>query len=184
MFSLIFGLGNPGPEYRGTRHNVGLMVLEAVARRQKLSWRPERSGPACVAEGKQALFISPLCYMNESGVIVRNFLQRLRKKPEDIFVIVDDIALPLGKLRLRPGGASGGHRGLLSIVSAIGTEGFGRLRCGIGPLPRGVDLADFVLARFCNDERPDLEAMIEQAADAFECCQECGIAVAMNRFNA
>ncbi|MDD4933100.1 MAG: aminoacyl-tRNA hydrolase [Methylacidiphilaceae bacterium] len=184
MFSLIFGLGNPGPEYRGTRHNVGLMVLETVARRQKLSWRPERWGPAYVAEGQQALFISPLCYMNESGVVVRKFLQRLRKKPEDILVIVDDIALPLDKLRLRPGGASGGHRGLLSVATAIGSEAFARLRCGIGPLPRSVDLADFVLARFCEDERPVLESMIERAADAFECCQECGIEVAMSRFNA
>jgi PTH1 family peptidyl-tRNA hydrolase len=184
VFSLIFGLGNPGPEYGGTRHNVGLMVLETIARRQKLSWRPERWGPAYVAESKQALFISPLSYMNESGVVVRKFLQRLRKRPEDILVIVDDIALPLDKLRLRPEGSPGGHRGLLSVASAIGTEAFGRLRCGIGPLPRGVDLADFVLARFRDDELPALEAMIERAADAFECCQEFGIAVAMNRFNA
>ncbi|WP_242529287.1 aminoacyl-tRNA hydrolase [Methylacidimicrobium sp. B4] len=184
MFSLIFGLGNPGPEYVGTRHNVGLMVLEAIARRWKLSWRPERWGPAFVAHGKRELLISPLRYMNESGVVVRNFLQRLGKKPEEIFVVVDDITLPLGKLRLRPGGSSGGHRGLLSVASSLGTEGFGRLRCGIGPLPPGIDLADFVLARFRDEELSGLEAMVEQAVDAFECCQEYGIEVAMSRFNA
>ncbi len=184
MFSLIFGLGNPGPEYVGTRHNVGLMVVEAIARRRKLSWRPERWGPAYVAHGKQAILVSPLCYMNESGVVVRKFIQRLGKKPEEILVFVDDIALPLGKLRLRPAGSPGGHRGLLSIASAIGTDAFGRLRCGIGPLPSGSDLADFVLARFQEDEQPLLEAMIERAVDAFECCQEFGIAVAMSRFNA
>ncbi|MGD9896564.1 MAG: aminoacyl-tRNA hydrolase [Candidatus Methylacidiphilaceae bacterium] len=184
MFSLIFGLGNPGPEYDGTRHNAGLRVLKAIVRRQKLSWRPESWGPAYVAEGKRAIFVSPLCYMNESGVVVRKFLQRLRKNPEDLLVIVDDIALPLGRLRLRPEGSSGGHRGLLSIASAIGTEAFGRLRCGIGPLPSGADLANFVLAPFLDDELPLLEAMVERAADAFECCQEYGIAVAMSRFNA
>ncbi len=184
MFSLIFGLGNPGPEYAGTRHNVGLMVVEAIARRGKLSWRPERWGPAFVAQGKQALLISPLCYMNESGVVVRKFIQRLGKKPEEIFVVVDDCALPLGKLRLRPGGSPGGHRGLLSVASSIGTEGFGRLRCGIGPPPHGVDLADFVLARFRDEELPALEAMVERSVDAFECCQEYGIEVAMSRFNA
>ncbi|VVM04564.1 Peptidyl-tRNA hydrolase [Methylacidimicrobium cyclopophantes] len=160
------------------------MVAEAAAQRHKLAWRPERWGPACIAEGKREIFISPLCYMNESGVVVRKFLQRLKKKPEDIFVIVDDVSLPLGKLRLRPAGSSGGHRGLRSIASAIGTEAFGRLRCGIGPLPQGIDLADFVLGRFRDDEQPLLQAMIERAVDAFECCQEFGIAVAMSRFNA
>ncbi|CAB4243446.1 Peptidyl-tRNA hydrolase [Methylacidimicrobium sp. AP8] len=183
MFSLVFGLGNPGPEYAGTRHNVGLMVVEAIAQRRRLSWRPERWAPAFVAQDKDALLIAPTCYMNESGVVVRKILKRLGKKPEEIIVIVDDVALPLGKVRLRAAGSSGGHRGLISVASAIGTESFSRLRCGIGPLPPGIDLADFVLARFREEELPLLGQMIERAVDAFECCQEGGIAVAMSRFN-
>lgn len=184
---LIVGLGNPGRRYRGTRHNVGWEVLARVAERAGIRVADEE-GCAQVGRGTigttRVLLARPVTYMNVSGVAVRDLRRRHRLRPEDILVIVDDINLPLGRLRLRPAGSAGGHNGLQSVIEALGTTAFPRLRVGIGRPPAGVDPAEFVLTRFTAAEAPVVEQSIARAAEAVETAVTAGIEAAMNRFNA
>lgn len=184
---LIVGLGNPGRRYRGTRHNAGREVLARLAERAGIRI-DEDEGFAEVGRGTigttRVLLARPVTYMNVSGEAVRDLRRRHRLRPEDILVIVDDIDLPLGRLRLRPGGSAGGHNGLQSVIEALGTTAFPRLRVGIGRPPAGVDPADFVLTRFTPDEAPAVQASIERAAEAAEMVVTEGLPAAMNRFNA
>lgn len=184
---LIVGLGNPGRRYRGTRHNVGWDVIARLAGRAGIRVN-EDEGFAEVGRGtigtSRVLLARPYTYMNVSGEAVRDLRRRHRLRPEDILIIVDDIDLPLSRLRLRAGGSAGGHNGLKSIIDALGTTEFPRLRVGIGRPPRGVDPADFVLTRFTTEEQPMAHEALERAADAVETAVTEGLPAAMNRFNA
>lgn len=184
---LIVGLGNPGRRYRGTRHNVGWEILARLADRAGIRV-DEDEGFAEVGRGtigtQRVLLARPVTYMNVSGEAVRDLRRRHRLRPQDILVIVDDIDLPLGRLRLRAGGSAGGHNGLRSVIEALGTTEFPRLRVGIGRPPLGVDPAEFVLTRFTDGEAAAVQKSIERAVEAVEMAVTAGVAAAMNHFNA
>jgi len=179
---IIAGLGNPGPRYKATRHNAGWMALEELAR--LCGAGPERStGDGALARCGELRLFRPLGYMNRSGPPVARLVADLSAGLEDLLILVDDLNLPLGTIRLRAGGSSGGHNGLASLVDAFGTEGFPRLRMGVGPLPGGVDAREFVLGPFGPDEWEMVAAMTAAAAQAARCWAERGIAAAMDQFN-
>jgi PTH1 family peptidyl-tRNA hydrolase len=183
-FKLIVGLGNPGGEYLFTRHNVGFMVLDAWADEEGAAFRDERarfSHLALLDSGER--LVKPMTYMNDSGKAVAAWLDWLKLTPADLLVIVDDVALPLGQIRLRPEGSAGGHNGLKSIETHLGTNQYARLRCGVDQVPPGWALERWVLSRFGRDEEEALVGMVRNARLAIDCCQREGIAVAMNRFN-
>jgi len=184
---LIVGLGNPGSRYRGTRHNVGWEVLERLARKHGIAIE-EDTGWAEVGRGDigphRVVLARPMTYVNASGMAVQDLKRRYRVKPSDLFLIVDDLDLPLGRLRLRPKGTAGGHNGLRSVIEALGTDGFPRMRVGIGRPPGKTDAADHVLARFSAEERQMLNDALDRAVEALEVAIVDGVDVAMNRFNA
>jgi PTH1 family peptidyl-tRNA hydrolase len=187
---LIVGLGNPGRKYERTRHNVGWWVVDHLADVWHLgSWKKESQG--LLASGhvgtEQVRLIKPLTYMNLSGAVLIPYLRRQSWSPAtDLLVVVDDVALPVGRYRLRASGSSGGHNGLKSIEQAIGHRDYARLRIGIQPAQqeRAVgDLADFVLAPFGKSEREEILALMPRFADAVDLWLRDGIAAAMNEFN-
>jgi len=182
---LIVGLGNPGAEYERTRHNVGWMVVDAFARKFRIDvTRHEKSahtGTGRVAGGA-VMVAKPLTYMNLSGDAVRLLVNAYVESPEDLIVVYDDIDLPLGRLRLRPSGSSGTHNGMRSIVQTLGTEGFPRLRVGIGASDGG-KLRDYVLDEFASDEQPVVERAIARAVDALVLFARGDLRRAMNEFN-
>ncbi|MFN8651285.1 MAG: aminoacyl-tRNA hydrolase [Gemmatimonadales bacterium] len=184
----MVGLGNPGTEYENTRHNAGFLLADRLAARWKFP--PFRRVPAAreaqgSALGRPVTLIKPQTYMNRSGAA----LASLRSLPgwnpaEELLVVTDDFALPLGKFRLRGAGSAGGHNGLKSIEGALRRQDYARLRIGIGPLPAGTrDTADFVLEPFPREERAALDEVMEPMCQAVECWVSEGIEVAMNRFN-
>ena len=185
---LIVGLGNPGREYRETRHNVGFMVVDEIARRHGIDWA---SGPSQITEtliakrfGDEPVMVAkPLTYMNNSGDAVAGLVRYFDVNHDDLFVVVDEAALPFGRLRARARGSAGGHNGLKSIIERLGTTEFSRLRLGVGRGDGRRDLADHVLARFESGEQADLETFITRAADAAELFAAEGIAKVMNVFN-
>ena len=181
-------MGNPGREYRDTRHNVGFMVVEEIARRHNVGWA---TGPSQIAEtlvgkafGSVPLMLAkPLTYMNLSGDAVAGLARYFDIAHDELCVIVDEAALPFGKLRARAHGSAGGHNGLKSIIERLGTTEFPRLRLGVGRGDGRRDLADHVLAKFEKGEMADLETFIGRAADAAEMFAADGIAKVMNVFN-
>ena len=185
---LIVGLGNPGREYRETRHNVGFMVVEEIARRHGIGWA---AGPSQITEtmvGKKfgpepVMLAKPLTYMNNSGDAVAGLARYYDIAHEDLFIVVDEAALPFGKLRARARGSAGGHNGLKSVIERLGTTEFSRLRLGVGRGDGRRDLADHVLATFEKGEQADLETLITKAADAAEMFAAEGIARVMNAYN-
>jgi PTH1 family peptidyl-tRNA hydrolase len=184
---LVVGLGNKGPEYAGTRHNIGFELVERLATELQDTRRRE-TRHATVTTGRldnatAVAVAKPMTYVNRSGVAVRELLERYGVAPADCLVAVDDFNLDLGVLRFRRSGSDGGHNGLKSIIEAVGRE-FPRLRMGIGPLPGGLSVVDFVLGRFEPDERVRKERMLETAAEAVGYYCEAGVAAAMNRYNA
>jgi PTH1 family peptidyl-tRNA hydrolase len=185
---LIVGLGNPGRAYRDTRHNVGFMVVDEIARRGGIDWV---AGPSQIAEtliakrfGAVPLMVAkPLTYMNNSGEAVAGLARYFDIASEDLLVVVDEAALPFGKLRARARGTAGGHNGLKSIIERLGTTEFSRLRLGVGRGDSRRGLADHVLARFERDEEAELETLITRAADAVEMFAAEGISKVMNVYN-
>src|SRR5436305_10240709 len=193
MARLILGLGNPGEEYRDTRHNVGFRVVEELARRWQLvldrlecNALAARTECGDGAEG-DVLLAKPQTYMNRSGHAAHCFVERYELDPANVLVIYDEVNLPLGKLRLRRAGSPAGHRGLESILESLRTAEVPRLRLGVAPpgetRPPGEDLADFVLSPFDPEEREEAEAMIRRAADAVEVWLREGAEAAMMKFN-
>jgi PTH1 family peptidyl-tRNA hydrolase len=185
---LIVGLGNPGAEYRETRHNVGFKVADEIARRHGLSFAlaPSQVPETFVAKrygGDPVMLAKPLTYMNRSGEAVAALARYYDVPLDDLLVVVDDIDLPFGRLRARPRGSAGTHNGLRSVVGRIGTE-FPRLRLGVGRGDARRDLADHVLSTFGRDETAALEEFITRAADAAEMFAAAGIATVMNTYNA
>jgi peptidyl-tRNA hydrolase, PTH1 family len=179
---LVAGLGNPGLQYSGTRHNVGFMVIDALA--EKKGVKLSRSAPWGSELGKwdDILLIKPLSYMNRTGEPLGRFAHYFKVQPEEILVVVDDIALPLGRLRLRQTGSDGGHNGLKSIIAHLG-EGFMRLRIGIGAASGAEELTDHVLGEFDRSEKPTVEQAIGRAIEAIEHVARNGIVSAMNNYN-
>ncbi len=187
MISLVVGLGNIGRRYRGTRHNVGFDTLDRAAAVLKapkpVSTRFDER--AEVSRNDRRIILAwPTTYMNLSGLAVEALLQLYSLSPREMLVVVDDFALPLGRLRLRKTGSDGGHNGLASIIETIGTESFPRLRLGIGPAPAGIDPADFVLAPFEKSESEAVSAMIGTAAEAVVFTIDHRFDEAMSTFNA
>jgi PTH1 family peptidyl-tRNA hydrolase len=180
----IFGLGNPGSRFRGTRHNVGFDVLDELARRAKVDFEsaPADALVARVRTDEPLLLAKPLTYMNHSGQAVGELVRYFRIELADVLVIVDEAQLPLGRLRARASGSAGGHNGLKSVIAHLGND-FARLRLGVGRGDQERDLADHVLARFDKVEAAEVERMITRAADAAETFVTSGIAVVMNRYN-
>ncbi len=183
---LLVGLGNPGPAYRDTRHNVGFDVLENLARRAGSPVRRQRfQGEAAQAtiRGFPVMLLWPLTWMNLSGSSVLAARDFYKIDDSDIMVACDDFSLPLHTIRLRPGGSAGGQNGLADILGRLGSTTIPRLRLGIGPVPAGWKSADFVLGKFPRSERELVDAMIERAADAAEEWVAMGIQAAMNKYN-
>ena len=180
---LIAGLGNPGPTYRGTRHNVGFDVVDTLARRASIAFE-SAPAEALIARWRSndSLLVKPLTFMNHSGQAIGDVLRYFKIDVADLLVVVDEVQLPLGKLRARARGSAGGHNGLKSVIAHLG-EAFARLRLGVGRGDDRRDLADHVLARFERDEASDAERMIARAADASETFITGGIAAVMNQFN-
>jgi len=186
---LVVGLGNPGREYAGTRHNIGFAVVEQVAAKLegsfKRKWRFAAEVAEIATDGGKVVLAKPQTYMNRSGVTVAAILQWLKIAPGEMLVVVDDADLPLGQLRLRESGGSGGHNGLRSIIESLGgCEEFARLRVGIGRRgTAGEDITGHVLGRFGAVEREAAEEAAAEAAEAVACCVKEGLTKAMNRFN-
>jgi PTH1 family peptidyl-tRNA hydrolase len=179
----IVGLGNPGREYAGTRHNIGFDVIDEVARRWNVRLRPWKSAAdVAVVAGRGAVLVEPQTFMNLSGDAVNRVSAFHKLEPADVLVVVDEVQLPLGRIRLRRSGSAGGHNGLKSIIQHVGTE-FPRLRIGVGRGDRNWDLADHVLSRFGREERDAVVEAVNRAADAVETFVDEGIEAAMNRFN-
>ena len=183
---LIVGLGNPGFEYAWTPHNLGFLVIDRLAERSGARVeRPEAKsyiGKAKIA-GHDVVLAKPQTYMNLSGMAVRDLATRMEAVPGEILVIVDEVALPWGHIRLRERGSAGGHNGLKSIIGALGTDEFLRLRLGIRPEHPVADLAAYVLHPMRKSELEGAAEMVETAAEAVECVLSAGIKPAMNRYN-
>lgn len=183
---LIVGLGNPGEKYRRTRHNAGFMVVDELAQRLELG-PVERidDGWAVKTEvaGERVVLLKPQSFMNRSGPVVEAALRHFNAEPDRLVVVSDDVALPLGSLRIRARGSHGGQNGLRSIIESIGTEEFPRLRFGIGAPEPVLDLAGFVLSDFTDAEVLRVQDMVSKAADAVLALVEHGVEHAMNAFN-
>jgi len=182
---MIVGLGNPGREYAATRHNLGFLVVDEVGRRTNVAGSRRRFraeiAEARLAEEKLVL-IKPQTYMNLSGHAVREALQWYHAQPSDTLVVLDDLDLPFGTLRLRANGSAGGHNGLESIITAFDTDKISRLRVGIGAAP-GAGAVDYVLGRFFEEEQAIVEKTIERAAEAVKWAIDKSVVSAMNTFN-
>ena len=182
---LVVGLGNPGGKYEDTRHNVGFGVADELARR----WGYEKArrrfngllGDGSI-RGERVLLLEPTTYMNLSGVAVREASTFFKVGLQDLLVIGDDMALPLGRIRLRASGSAGGHNGLASMVQELGSEAWSRLRVGIGQVS-GERMVGHVLGTFSAEEQPVIQQAIGTAADAVECWVAVGIAAAMTKYN-
>ncbi len=183
---IIIGLGNPGPDYEGTRHNAGFMVADAVARKAGLAfetgggpfasaWGSHRGTPLGVAK--------PLDFMNRSGTAAAKLVALARVETDDLLVVYDDLALDLGQIRLRPGGSAGGHNGVQDLIDRLNSSNFPRLRVGIGSSFPPSRQVDYVLAPFDAEEQPAIEAAVETAAEAALTFVREGLATAMNRYN-
>ena len=185
MKYLIVGLGNAGNEYTHTRHNIGFDVVNAFVQKHKGSFRVERLAYSAEIKwkGKNFICICPTTYMNLSGKAVKYWLDKERISIEKMLVIVDDIALPLSKLRLRPGGSDAGHNGLKSLQEVLGTKNYPKLRFGIGnDYPKGYQ-SDFVLGKWIKEEEPLVKLKIEKAIEVIENFAAQGITAAMNNVN-
>lgn len=194
---LIVGLGNPGDKYAATRHNIGFMVADRLAReigRTTLSWKEEDKHKALVAKAGDVLLVKPLTFMNNVGISVKSLVDYYKIFPEDVWVIHDDIDLPLGKVRIRVGGGSAGHHGIDSILKYLKTDKFVRFRLGVG---RGMKstgptmdknlhhrrVIDFVLSHFRQHEAGEFKHLVKHGVDAVRLALEKGLDRAMNRFN-
>ncbi len=182
---LIVGLGNPGPEYEITRHNIGFLTLDRLVEKRKASFAPARLGDKAEFrfKGKAFHLVKPSTYMNLSGKAVSYWLQELKVPREHLIVVVDDIALPFGQLRLRPSGSSAGHNGLQNIEDTLGDQNFARLRFGIGnSFARGQQV-DYVLSPFAKEEFKELPEQMDKAGEALISFALEGAERAMNKYN-
>lgn len=187
MYYMIVGLGNPGPAYAANRHNVGFRCVERLGAAYNLRF-DRRQKKALVARGiigeRQVVLVKPQTFMNESGLAVAPLARFYKVEPARLLVVYDDLDLPPGTIRLRAGGGSGGHRGMLSIIEQLGTQQFPRLRIGIGRPPGQMDPAAYVLQDFSAEEESALDTTLQLATEAIVTWLNYGIEVAMSRYNA
>lgn len=185
MKYLVVGLGNIGDEYARTRHNIGFMILDAFAKASNISFDTERYGDIARTrlKNKQLVLLKPSTYMNLSGNAVRYWMDKENIHLENVLVLVDDIALPFGAIRLKPSGSDAGHNGLKNIAQMVGSQNYARLRFGVGnDFPRGCQI-DYVLGQFTPEQQQELPARIDVAIDAMKECILAGIQTAMCKFN-
>ncbi len=181
-------LGNPGSHYLRSRHNLGFLVLDHLAERERVSFR--REGPVELGLWRptgldaEILLAKPLTYMNRSGAGAHYLCLRHEVMVAELLVVVDDLDLPFGKLRLRARGGAGTHNGMRSVLSALGDEGFARLRLGVGPAPQEAELSEWVLEDFSGEEQKALPGVLDQAADCLVAAVRSGVRAAMNDYNA
>lgn len=184
---LVVGLGNPGPKYAWTRHNMGFLVVDELAERadipvQRLKHKALTN--TALIGGQAVLLMKPTTYMNLSGESVGQAAQFYKIPPERVLVVSDDVALPQGKLRIRRSGSAGGHNGLKSIIQHLGSDQFPRLRVGVGEKPHpDYDMADWVLGKFTGEDKKKMDQAVERAAEAIECILKDGLDRGMSRFN-
>ncbi len=185
---LVVGLGNPGPQYAKNRHNLGFMVADVLADRVGAKFKVHKKSGAEIVTGMLAqrpvVLAKPRCYMNESGSQVGPLAKFYSVKPADVIVVHDELDIDFGKIKLKLGGGEGGHNGLRSIATVLGTKNFQRVRIGIGRPPGRKDPADFVLENFKSSERAELPTICEQAADATELLIQLGVEAAQNEVHA
>lgn len=183
---IVVGLGNPGSKYDGTRHNIGFLVVDRLARQLHIAL-DQLQCDALIGLGKSnaepLLLAKPQTFMNRSGAAVAALLQRYGATPADLVVIYDDLDLPLGRIRIRPNGSAGGHRGVSSIIEHLGGEEFNRIRIGIGRPPVGVTVVNHVLTPFAETEAGELSKIIERGSEALECVIHRGTETAMGIYN-
>jgi PTH1 family peptidyl-tRNA hydrolase len=179
---LVAGLGNPGPEYERTRHNVGFLVADCLAAKFGSTWEKSVKWSALYARQGDLILAKPMTYMNRSGQAIRAIADFYKVQPGEILVVLDDLALPLGRIRLRTSGGAGGHNGLESIIAQFGTEEIPRLRIGIGAAPNQ-GATDYVLGQFLEEEKPLVASTIDRAVEAAKCAIDKGLVSAMNTFN-
>lgn len=181
---LIVGLGNPGLEYEGTRHNIGFALVDQIAKKEGWKWSRERKLRAKIAsDSPRTILAKPLTYMNLSGNAVSRIARLHKLKPEQILIVYDDVDLPIGKIRFRATGSAGGHNGIKSIIEYLGTKDFPRLKIGIGSANETAGMVDHVLGRFEEEEWKELEKVLAIAEDGVNCAVSSGLDTAMNRFN-
>ncbi len=184
---IVVGLGNPGPEYAGNRHNLGWKVVDLLAEQRGDRFKKGARGFADVVETRIAdervVLAKPRSYMNESGGRVKAVLSFYKATPEQLIVVHDELDIPFGQVRLKIGGGPGGHNGVRSVDAALGTKDYARVRVGIGRPPGRMDPADFVLRDFSAAERKELPLLIERGADAVETLLRQGLAAAQNLFH-
>lgn len=183
---MVVGLGNPGPKYEDTRHNIGFMIETELRRRAGASTpKSKLGGEAAEGQlvGQRVVFLRPMEFMNLSGQSVGRMAQFWKIEPAQVLVVHDELDVPFARLKLAAGGGAGGHNGLKSIIAHLGTNDFPRVRVGINRPPQGMDTADYVLGRFSPVERKDLSAVIDRSADAVEAVLAKGLAAAMTAFN-
>jgi PTH1 family peptidyl-tRNA hydrolase len=183
---IIIGLGNPTAKYQATRHNIGWDAITRISDDYRIPMDFKRHKAICgtgYIEGEKVILAKPLTYMNLSGESVRELADFYKVAPEDIIVIYDDISLEVGQLRIRKKGSAGGHNGMKSIISHLGTEDFPRIKVGIGDKPENWDLADYVLSRFPDEEQSEIREALKNASDACRIMITSGIEEAMNIYN-
>jgi PTH1 family peptidyl-tRNA hydrolase len=178
----VVGLGNPGPEYTGTRHNIGFMVIDQLAAQLGLTWEKSTKWDAVTSKQGALVLAKPMSFMNRSGYPLVAIAQYYKIAPSEILVVLDDFALPLGRIRIRAGGGTGRHNGLDSVIMQFGTEEIPRLRIGIGAAPTAGSV-DYVLGRFFEEERTLVKLAIERSVEAIKCAVDNGVVAAMNTFN-
>jgi PTH1 family peptidyl-tRNA hydrolase len=179
---LVAGLGNPGSEYERTRHNIGFAVLDRLAAESESTWQREQKWGAFWLKAGQTILVKPMTYMNRSGEPLAKIAQFYKIEPAGMLIVLDDMDLELGRLRLRLKGGTGGHNGLESVIVNCGTEDIPRLRIGIGAAPT-FGAVDYVLGRFFEEETPVVEKAVIRAAEAVKCSIDNGLLSAMNTFN-
>ena len=183
---LVVGLGNPGKKYERARHNLGFLVVDHIAQQNRVTIKKKLCNALvaeCVNQGERILLVKPQTYMNRSGESVKALLERFRATPGDLIVIYDDLDLEFGRLRIRPGGGAGGHRGVLSIMESLAGAKFYRVRVGIGRPSSGVDAVDFVLEPFSSTEVEQLDDLVSRASEAVVSLLQEGEQRAMEQFN-
>jgi peptidyl-tRNA hydrolase, PTH1 family len=179
---LVAGLGNPGPEYAATRHNIGFMVVDQLAAKSGSTWEKSAKWDALSAKCGNVFLAKPMSYMNRSGYPILAIAQFYKIDPHELLMVIDDTALPLGRLRLRAMGGSGGHNGLESVIMQFGTEEIPRLRIGIGEAPPAGSV-DYVLSRFFEEEKTIVRSAIDRAVEAVKCAIDNDLISAMDIFN-
>jgi len=184
---IIVGLGNPGKDYRNTRHNIGFDVIDVIAEKHNISVIEKKHKAIIgkgVIDGYKVILVKPQTYMNLSGESVREIVEYYKVDPvSELIIVSDDISLDVGNIRIRKKGSAGGHNGLKSIISLLDTDQFMRVKMGVGEKPKGYDLADYVLGHFTSDERKIMDDAAKSAAEAIRMMLQGDVDAAMNRFN-